>query len=96
MHNKDKLHKKYCNHKRFSINKVLHEIFKKNRNIIKNLLRTPLLQPLLHPRLKWREKNMEKIIQITNVNKKFTNFPTMIKHEKYIIDNKEKLSESSN
>ena len=39
---------------------------------------------------------MEKIIQITNVNKKLTNFPTMIKHEKYIIDNKEKLSESSN
>ena len=48
MHNKDKLHKKYLNQKRFLIDAVLHEIFKRNRILIKKLLRTPLLQPLLH------------------------------------------------
>ena len=31
----DKIHKKYLIQKRFLINKVLHEIFKRNRNIIK-------------------------------------------------------------
>ena len=35
MNRKDKLHKKYLNEKRFLINKVLHEISKRNRNIIK-------------------------------------------------------------
>ena len=89
MHNKDTLHKKYLNHKRFSINKVPHEIFK-------SLLRTSLLQALLHPGPKWHETNMEKKIKITNVNKRFTNFPTMIKHEKHIIDNRAKISENSN
>ena len=49
MPNKDKLHKKYLKQKRFLINTVLHEIFKRNRNTIKKLLRSPLLQPILHP-----------------------------------------------
>ena len=35
VHNKDKLHKKYLNQKRVLINKVLHEIFQRNRNTIK-------------------------------------------------------------
>ena len=34
MHKKEKLHKKYLNQKIFLINNVLHEILKKNRNII--------------------------------------------------------------
>ena len=38
-HNKEKLHKKYLIQKRFLINKVLHEIFKRNRNTIK---KTPM------------------------------------------------------
>ena len=49
MYSKDKLPRKYLNQKRFLINAVLHEIFKRNKNTIKKLLRTPLLQPLLHP-----------------------------------------------
>ena len=60
MDNKEKLHKKYVNQKRFLINAVLHEIFKRNRNIIKNLPWTPLPQPLLHPGPKRHETNMEK------------------------------------
>ena len=35
MHNKEKLHQKYLIQKTFLINKILHEIFKRNRNIIK-------------------------------------------------------------
>ena len=35
MHNKEKQQKKYLDQKRFLINKVLHEIFKSNRNVIK-------------------------------------------------------------
>ena len=69
---------------------------KGKENIIKSLLRTPLLQPLLHPGPKWHETNMEKKIKITNVNKRFTNFRTMIKHEKHIIDNRRNISENSN
>ena len=38
----------------------------------------------------------KKIIQIANVNKRFANFPTMIKHEKHIIDNRAKISENTN
>ena len=34
LYNKDKLHKKYLNEKRNLINKVHHDILKKNRNII--------------------------------------------------------------
>ena len=84
MHNKDKLHKKYLNQKIFLIDAVLHEIFKRNRILIKKLLRTPLLQPLLHPGPIWHETKMKKkIMQITNVNKRLTNFPRMIKHEKH-------------
>ena len=71
-------------------------MFKRNKNIIKKLLRTPLLQPLFHPGPKQHETNLEKIMLVTNVNKKFTTFPTMIKHEKHIIDNRRKISENSN
>ena len=38
-------------------------------------------------------------MQITNVNKKSTAFPTiptMIEHEKHIIDNRAKISENAN
>ena len=35
MHNKEKQHKKYLILEKFLIDKVLHEIFKRNRNIIK-------------------------------------------------------------
>ena len=71
-------------------------MFKRNKNIIKKLLRTPLLQPLLHSELKQHETNLEKIMRVTNVNEKFATFPTMIKHEKHIIDNRAKISENSN
>ena len=77
MDNKEKLHKKYVNQKIFSINTVLHEISKRNRNVIKKLLWTPLLRLLLHT------GQGEKIMQITNVNEIFTTFPTIIKHEKH-------------
>ena len=89
MDNKEKLHKRYVNQKIFLINAVLHEIFKRNRNVIKKLLWTPLLQPLLHP------GQGEKIMQITNVSKIFTTFPTIIKHEKH-INNRAKIYENSN
>ena len=36
---------------------------------------------------------MEKIMQITHVNERFTAFPTMLKNEKHIIS---KISENSN
>ena len=36
----------------------------------------------------------KKIMQITNVNKRLTNFPRMIKHEKH-TDNTAKISENS-
>ena len=52
-------------------------------------------QSLLQSGPKWYETNMEKkIIQKTNVNKRFATFPTMIKHEKH-IDNRAKTSENS-
>ena len=41
MRNKDKLHKKYLNQKRFLIDTVLHDTIKRNRNMIEKLLRTP-------------------------------------------------------
>ena len=34
-------------------------------------------------------------MQITNINKRFTAFQRMIKHEKHIIDNRTKISENS-
>ena len=37
----------------------------------------------------------KKIMQIANVNKRFSTFPTVIKHEKH-IDNKTTMSENSN
>ena len=40
------------------------------------------------------KQTWKKIMQITNVNKRFTTFPTMIKHEKH-IDNRAKISENS-
>ena len=39
---------------------------------------------------------MEKIMQITNVNRRFKAFPTMIKYENHTIDNRAKISENSN
>ena len=39
----------------------------------------------------WKKKK-----QIENVNKRFTAFPTVIKHEKDIIDNRAKNSEQLN
>ena len=41
------------------------------------------------------KRTWKKIMQITNVNKIFTTFPAMIKHEKH-IDNRAKISENSN
>ena len=38
----------------------------------------------------------KKTIQITNVNKRFTAFPTMIKHENHAINTISKTSENSN
>ena len=93
MDNKEKLQRKYANQKRFLINTVLHEICKSNRNKIKNLPWTTSLQQLLHPGEKWYETNMKKIMQITNVNKIFATFTTMIKHEKH-IHNRAKVSEN--
>ena len=97
MHNKEKLHKNF-NQKRFSINNVFHEIFKRNRNIIKKLLRIPeLITSIItssRAKMIWEEL-FEKIMQVTNVNKRFTALPTMIKHEKHIMNNRAKLSENS-
>ena len=39
---------------------------------------------------------LKKIMQITNVHKRFTAFPTMIRHEKHTIDSRAKISENSN
>ena len=91
MHSTDKLHKKYLNQKRFLINAVLHEIFKSNRNTIEKLLWT--ITTLIRAKMIWNEHG-KKIIQKTNVNKRFATFPTMIKHEKH-IDNRAKTSENS-
>ena len=41
------------------------------------------------------KKNMEKIMQITNNNKRFMVFTTMIKHENHTIDNRAMISENS-
>ena len=38
---------------------------------------------------------MDKIMQVTNVNKRFATFPTMIKHEKH-IHKRAKIAEKSN
>ena len=35
-------------------------------------------------------------MQTTNVNKRFTVVPAMIKHERHFIDNRAKISENSN
>ena len=77
MDNKEKLQKKYVNQKRFLINTVLHEIFKTNRNIIKNSHG--------HHYFNQGQTDMKqtwtKIMQITSINKKFATFPTTTKHE---------------
>ena len=49
MHNKEKLHKKCLIQKRFLINKVLHEIFKKNRNAIKKSRKDTKTDYFTHP-----------------------------------------------
>ena len=61
-----KINENHLNEKKI-FKRVLHEIFKRNRNIIKKHLRTPILQPLLHLGPKRHQTNMEKI----NVNDKF-------------------------
>ena len=77
MDNKEKLQKKYVNQKRFLINTVLHEIFKTNRNIIKNSHGHHYFnQGQNDMKQTWTE-----IMQITSINKKFTTFPTTTKHE---------------
>ena len=82
MHNKEKLHKKYLIQKRFLINKVLHEIFKRNRNLIKNNLHIPKLIT-------------SAITSPNKITNKWA-FRTMIKHENHTIGNKVKISENSN
>ena len=99
MHNKDKLHKKYLIQKRFLINKVLHEIFKRDRNINKKTATGTKIDYFGHyfiqgPKL--YEKNMGKNMQITNVNKRFTAFPRTIKHENHVIINGAMIPENSN
>ena len=97
MHNSDKLHEKYLDEKRFLINKIFYEIFQKDRNKIKKLLRISKLitSTIYSSRTKMiLKRTWKKIMQITNVNKRFT-FPTMIRHEKH-IDNKAKISENYN
>lgn len=42
------------------------------------------------------KRTLKKIIEITDITKRFTTFPIIIKHEKYVIDNREKMSENSN
>ena len=96
MHNKEKLHKKYLIQARFLINKVLHEIFKKNRNIIKKIVRIPKLITSPIQGQNDMKRIWKKIIQIANVNKRFTAFTTMIKHENHTIDNISKISENCN
>ena len=102
MHNKEKLCKKYLNQKTFLINNFLHEIFKRNRNIIKEPPTDTKTDYFSHYFIQ-DQNDMKKIWktirQIANVNKRFTAFPTMmwmIKHEKHIIDNRPKISENSN
>ena len=73
-----KIVKKERFHMRFLIKKVLHDIFKGNKNMIKKLLRTPKLEPLLEPLLHSgqndKERTWKKIIKATNVNKRFKPF----------------------
>ena len=49
MHKKEKLHKKYLIQKRFLINNVFHEIFKRNRNIIKKTRNDTKTDYFSHP-----------------------------------------------
>ena len=79
MDNKEKLHQKYVNQKRFLINTVLHQIFKRNRNINKNSHGHHYFNQCQND----MKRTWKKIMQIANVNKRFTTFPTMTKHEKH-------------
>ena len=74
---KEKLLKKYVNQKRFLINTVLHEIFKTNRNIIKNSRGYHYFKQGQND----MKQTWTKIMQITSIDKKFTTFPTTTKHE---------------
>ena len=70
MYNKQKLHGKYRNQKRFLINKVLYEIFKRNRNIIKKTPTDTKTYYFSHCFIQ-RQNDMDRtweIMQITNVN----------------------------
>ena len=60
MDNKEKLHKKYLIQKRFLINKFLHEVFTKNRNIIEKTRKDAKTDYFNHPGAKLHEKNVEK------------------------------------
>ena len=60
MHKKEKLHKKYLIQKKFLISKILYEIFKRNRNIIKKICKDTKTDYFTYPGPKWHEKNMEK------------------------------------
>ena len=42
------------------------------------------------------KRTLKKIMEITDITKRFTTFPIIIKHENYVIDNREKMSENSN
>ena len=99
MPNKEKLHKMYLIQKNLLINKVLHEIFKRNKNIIKKTPEDTQTDYFTHYFIQGQndmKRTWKKIIQITNVNKRFTAFPTMMKHENHTIDNIAKISENSN
>ena len=91
-HNKEKLDKKYLIQKRFLINKVFHEIFKK----IPTDAKTDYFSHCFIQDQKNMKRIWKKIMQIKNVNKRFKAIPTMIKHENHTIDNRAKLSENSN
>ena len=40
------------------------------------------------------KRTWNKVMQITNVNTRFTTFRSMIKHERHIIDSSAKISEN--
>ena len=96
MHNKDKLH----------INIVIRKDFSSIYSYLKGTKclkdscehQNWLLQPLLYQRPKGYEKNIEKIIQVRNGNKRFTTFPTMsnTKNISLITEIKYKMPENSN
>ena len=59
---------------RFLINKVLHDLFKENKNMIKKLLRTPKLEPLLHSGQNDKKRTWKKNHKNNKFNKRFKTF----------------------